>query len=414
MKKTNKMVKFTAILATALMAVSATGISTSAQGVKEIEASKAAQSLRKLSKADGTTNVIGLEGTSAKPGDEISIPLTAYTGNTCEYFDIVLYFDSRLEFETVQGKGGMAPAFDSGVDENGTSFVTVVGFVANAVKDGEIATLKFKVPENAVNDNYFISFAEVNNFGSDKGDYNDYAVKDAVITVTGGADRVIEGNALELRSVSGIAGENAIVKVVPYSDNKCECYDMLIEYDPALILTEDSVKGADSVSVYEENGRRFVAIVGYTPEAYKDGKAMATLNFELPKDAKAGEQFNVRVAQLSNFATITTEIPIKPENIISAVITTAAAYTDGLGEYKTYEKAENGIVVETKVGRRGDINLDGVVNVRDASSTARYVATGDASKLTEEGLYYADVDENETVNIRDAAKIARFVVKGTW
>jgi hypothetical protein len=412
MKKNNKMVKFTAILATALMAVSATGISTSAQGVKEIEASKAAQSLRKLSKADGTTNVIGLEGTSAKPGDEISIPLTAYTGNTCEYFDIVLYFDSRLEFETVQGKGGMAPAFDSGVDENGTSFVTVVGFVANAVNDGEIATLKFKVPENAVNDNYFISFAEVNNFGSEKGDYNDYAVKDAVITVTGGTDRVIEGNALELQSVSGIAGENAIVKVVPYSDNKCECYDMLIEYDPALILTEDSVKGADSVSVYEENGRRFVAIVGYTTEAYKDGKAMATLNFELPENAKAGEQFNVRVAQLSNFATATTEIPVDPKNIFSAVITTAASADSNM--YKTYNKVENGEVVETKVGLRGDINLDGVVNVRDASSTARYVATGDASKLTEEGLYYADVDENETVNIRDAAKIARFVVKGTW
>ena len=44
MKKNNKMVKFTAILATALMAVSATGISTSAQGVKQMEAAKTADS----------------------------------------------------------------------------------------------------------------------------------------------------------------------------------------------------------------------------------------------------------------------------------------------------------------------------------------------------------------------------------
>ena len=415
MKKTNKMVKFTAILATALMAVSATGISTSAQGVKKIEASKTAnesvqKTFRKYSKADETANVIALESKAAKPGEEIEIPLTTYTNNTCSCYNVVIQYDSRLQFVSAQG----AQAFCD-FRQNGIKYVSVVGYSADNYKDGQaVATLRFKVPENAENDNYFVGFNDITSFSTDTADYEDYAAKDAVITVTGGTEKVIKGNCVQLKNVTGIAGDNAVVQVIPFSNNECACYDMLIEYDSALLLEDGGVRGANSFTIFEENGRSFVSIVGYTAGSYKDGMAMATLNFIIPEDAVSGEIFNVSVAQLTNFATATENLP--DTTYSNAVITVADTHrTSGISEYKTYKVYSNdGAVIGTKVGKRGDINCDGITNVRDASTTARYCATGASSKMTDEGMCYADVDDNGKVNIRDAAKIARYVAAGRW
>ena len=180
MKKTNKMVKFTAILATALMAVSATGISTSAQGVKNIEASKTAnasehKSFKRYSKANESANLIALESKEAKPGEEISIPITTFTGNTCSCYNVVIEYDSRLEFVSAQG----AQAFCD-FEQNGIKYVSVVGYTTGCYKDGQaVSTLTFKVPENAENDNYYVSFSEITSFSTDTADYDDYAAKDA-------------------------------------------------------------------------------------------------------------------------------------------------------------------------------------------------------------------------------------------
>ncbi len=414
MKKNNKMVKFTAILATALMAVSATGISTSAQGVKKMEAARTASAvkntIRRYSKNSESTNLITLESKNAKPGEEISIPITTFTGNTCSCYNVIIEYDARLQFRGVQG----AQAFCD-FEQNGSKYVSVVGYTADTFKDGQaVASLTFTVPENAENDNYSIRFNEITSFSTDEADYADYAVKDAIVTVTGGAEKVIRGNCIQLCNVTGIAGDNAVVKVVPFSDSKCACYDMLIEYDPALLLEDGGVRGANSFSIFEENGRSYVSIVGYTSGSYKDGEAMATLNFVIPEDAVSGEIFNVTVAELSNFATSTDEIC--DVQVSNAAVTVADSYTaSGLSEYVTYKVyANDGVLVSTKVGKRGDINCDGVTNVRDASMAARYCATGNRSGITDEGMFYGDVDDNGKLNIRDAAKIARFVATGKW
>ena len=415
MKKTNKMVKFTAILATALMAVSATGISTSAQGVKNIEASKTAnasehKSFKRYSKANESANLIALESKEAKPGEEISIPITTFTGNTCSCYNVVIEYDSRLEFVSAQG----AQAFCD-FEQNGIKYVSVVGYTTGCYKDGQaVSTLTFKVPENAEHDNYYVSFSEITSFSTDTADYDDYAAKDAVVTVTGGTDKVIKGNCVQLKNVKGIAGDNAVVQIVPFSNNKAACYDMLIEYDSALLLEDGGVRGANSFDIFEKDGRCFVSIVGYTSDIYKDGSPMASLNFVIPEDAVSGEIFNVQVSKLSSFATSTEELP--DTTYSNAVITVADTNrTSGISEYKTFKiYSADGSLISTSVGKRGDINCDGITNVRDASTAARYCATGDRSKITDAGMFYADVDDNGIVNIRDAAKIARCVAVGRW
>jgi hypothetical protein len=427
MKKNNKMVKFTAILATALMAVSATGISTSAQGVKKMEAAKSTvaavkKSFKKYSKANATENLIALSGKVAKPGQEIEIPLTTYTGNTCTCYDVVIEYDSRLEFETLESLKSASTTFCA-FEQDGMSYVSINAY-NNAYSrtdgsripftDGEaVATLKFKVPENAENDNYFISFNEIPSFSTDEADYDDYAAKDAMVTVTGGADKVVEGNCVQLKNVFGIAGQNAVVQVVPFSNNECSCYDMLIEYDPALLLEEGGVTGANSFTIFEEDGRCFVSLIGYTTDHYKDGTPMASLNFILPEDANPGDSFSVEVAQLSSFATTTAELPDK--KFYNAAITIAAGYTpSGLTEYKTYQiLSDKGEVIGTKVGRRGDFNGDGVTNIRDAAAIAKYIASGKKGIATLEALFFAIINDNcKNLSIRDAAAIASFAARG--
>lgn len=417
MKKNNKMVKFTAILATALMAVSATGISTSAQGVKKIEAAKAAntsvqKSFKRYSKANESANLIALENKDAKPGEEISIPITTFTGGTCSCYNVVIEYDSRLEFVSVQG----AQAFCD-FEQDGIKYVSVVGYTTGFYKDGQaVSTLNFKVPENAENDNYYVSFSEITSFSTDTADYDDYAAKDAVVTVTGGTEKVIDGNCVQLKNVAGIAGQHAAVQVVPFSKNQCSCYDMLIEYDPALTLEEGGVIGANSFDIFEEDGRSFVAIVGYTDDVYKDGSPMATLNFILPEDAEPGDTFNVKVSQLSSFATATSELP--ESKYYNAVITVAAAYTPaGITKFKTFCIInDKGQIIGTKVGPRGDFNLDGVTNVRDAAGLSKYIANQRKDNVSSEALFFAIVDDKRTdVSVRDSAAIASYVAKrGNW
>jgi hypothetical protein len=411
------MVKFTAILATALMAVSATGISTSAQGVKQIEASKTAntseqKSFKRYSKANETANLIALESKEAKPGEEISIPITTVTGNTCSCYNVVIEYDSRLEFVSAQG----AQAFCD-FEQNGIKYVSVVGYTTGFYTDGQaVATLNFRVPKDAENDNYFIKFNEITSFSTDTADYDDYSAKDAVVTVTGGKDKEFEGNCVQLKSVSGIAGQHAAVQVIPYSNNQCTCYDMLIEYDPALTLEDNGVIGANSFTIYEEDGRCFVAIVGYNADGvYKDGSPMATLNFIIPEDAMPGtDTFNVTVAKLSNFDKTTEKLP--NVTYYDAVITVAEAYIpSGLTMFKTFMILnDKGEIVGTKVGPRGDFTNDGKTNVRDAAAIAKFIAGGKKGNASPEGLFFGIVnDKSKEISVRDAAGVASFVARGS-
>ena len=414
MKKNNKMVKFTAILATALMAVSATGISTSAQGVKKMEAAKTAntttqKTFKRYSKNIETKNLIALDSTTAKPGEEISIPITTFTDNTCSCYNVVIEYDSRLQLKNVQG----AQAFCD-FEQDGIKYVSVVGYTPDVFKDGQaVATMTFIVPDDAENDNYFISFNEITSFSTDTADYDDYAAKDAVVTVTGGTEKKIKGNCVQLKNVIGIAGDNAVVQVVPFSNNECACYDMLIEYDPALLLEDGGVKGANSFTIFEEDGRCFVSLVGYTAGSYSDGTPIATLNFTLPEDAMPGDTFNVKVAQLSGFGTATEQLPdVKYYN---SVISVAAAYTpSGVTEFKTYRiLSANGDVIGTTVGKRGDFTFDGETNVRDAAAIAKFIAKGRTGNVSPEGMFFGIVNDNSTsISVRDAAAIASFVARG--
>ena len=239
--KKNNLMKVSAVLATALMAASATGLTTSATDMKTSEALKGSKTTRttsrstKRAKSGNSKNAndheesdisMTLKGGKAKAGGEIvEVPIIFETGNQCTCYDIVIEFDSRFEFVGVDG----AKAFCD-FEEEGRKFVSVVGYEIAPYQDGStVATIKLKVPEGAENDDYQVRVSQVTSFSTDYADFEEYKVNNAIFKVTGGIDRQ-ESDGLRLKSVTGLAGDSAVVQLIPHSGNKCAAFDVLIEY----------------------------------------------------------------------------------------------------------------------------------------------------------------------------------------
>ncbi len=183
---------------------------------------------------------------------------------------------------------------------------------------------------------------------------------------------------------------------------------MLVGYDSRLLLEDRDVAGANSFCIFEEDGRSYVSLVGYTADIYSDGQAMAALNFHIPADAVANETFEVKIAKVETFATAYEEF--EKFSTADATITVAAPGSDK--QYKVFQKfAPNGALMGSAVGFRGDANGDGKTNVRDAAAIANVLAS--RQEFDEWGNFFGDVDDNGQVNVRDAAKIAKFVCLGS-
>lgn len=372
--KKNSIKKVMAILATATMMISAAGM-TAAGAEREEEI--VSYSYDRYAAAE----TISLQGANAKPGETVEVPIILTTGNQCTAFDVVVEYDSRLEFVGVDG----AKMYNE-FEEGGRKFVSVINYDLDPFADGEAATtIKLRVPEVAENDNYTVRFENISSFSNEYEDFANYSSEDAYITVTGGFQRE-DSMSVELTSTEALAGEKAEVKVVPTANNQCSNYEMLLEYDSRLTLEDEDVNGANTSCIFEEDGKCFVSLIGYTTSTYADGEAMATLNFQVPEDAIDGEEFYVNIVQVSNLGT----------------------------ELYSFDKyTTTNAAITASSGCKGDANVDGKADVRDAALIARVCANPNAKdQITEKGEKLGDVDANSKLNVRDAAKIARYVSNG--
>lgn len=93
-------------------------------------------------------------------------------------------------------------------------------------------------------------------------------------------------------------------------------------------------------------------------------------------------------------------------------------------DYMVFEKKdENGNVIDTLTGLRGDADGDGKVSAKDAAMIAQHCAksyTGESVIESEENQYFANVNANGgKPTARDAAAIANYMAKksisdATW
>ncbi len=420
--KKNKLMKVSAVLATALMAASATGMTTTADGMKTSEALKgtgrttksASRTTRKakggssksFDQEDEAQVSMTLSGNDAKAGDIVEFELSFETGNQCTCYDMLIEYDARFEFVGVEG----AKAFCD-FEENGRKFVSLVGYEVSPYQDGQtVATIKLKVPKGAENDDYEVRFSQVTTFSTDFADFENYKTNNAVINVTGGVEKK-QTDGLRLKNVTGIAGDSAVVQLIPHSGNKCVAYDLLIEYDSRLLLEDKDVAGANSFCIFEADGKCYVSLVGYTSGVFADGDVAAALNFHLPQDATASDTYEVKINTVTDFSSSYASFEnFETENAVISIYQSSRP-NDKFQEHKVFKKfAANGTLIGSAVGMRGDANNDGKADVRDAAATAMYCAT--KTGVDDMGQFFADVDDSGKMDVRDAAKIARYVATG--
>ncbi|MGN0614391.1 MAG: cohesin domain-containing protein [Porcipelethomonas sp.] len=423
--KKNKLMKVSAILATALMAASAAGMSVTAGNVKTAEAVRSVKTTRSASRTTrrakgGSSNTsieqiegsesISLQGQKAKPGDTIEIPLVMHTNNLCICYDLLVEFDARLEFVGVEGAQASC-----NFEEDGRKYVSLVGYGVEPFKDDTtIAKIKLRVPNGAENDDYDVRFSQITTFSAENSDFEDYTKNNAVITVTGGVEKK-KGNMLELKNVVGMAGDGAVVQLVPNSNNRCVSFDMLVEYDSRLLLEDKDVAGANSFCIFEQDGKSYVSLVAYTTDIFADGKAAVALNFHLPYDATPSDTYEVKIVEVNDFSSGSGTLSDYTTDDAVISVVSSSRPNDKYSEYKVYKQyAANGALMGSAVALRGDVNGDDKADVRDAAATANYCANkrSGGNTVDEKGEFFGDVDESGDLNIRDAAKIARYVSKG--
>lgn len=156
--KKNTLKKASAILTTAIMTISALGMTVSAQTSKK---------------------TISLHDKAVYAGETVEIPLTIHSGNQCTSYDLLVEFDSNLEFVSTSG----VKASDS-FEADGKKYVAMTSFETSPYKDDAIAaTIKLYVPPTVECADYDISFSQVTDFSSQDEKFTDFDTENAEISV---------------------------------------------------------------------------------------------------------------------------------------------------------------------------------------------------------------------------------------
>ncbi len=158
-----------------------------------------------------------------------------------------------------------------------------------------------------------------------------------------------------------------------------------LNYDPALRLVDAKAGGALgtlnlTLPGFYENGCRFVFDGAGTDDA--SNGTILILTFEVPADASVATVYNV-------------ELSFSSGDIINES-----------GESVELEIASGQITVEELTG---DVNDDGVVDVRDVIALRRYLSSGYEVTVDEAG---ADINGDGEISVADIVELRRYLVNG--
>lgn len=203
---------------------------------------------------------------------------------------------------------------------------------------------------------------------------------------------------LNLTEASGVAGQCVTVNLVIESGNACTGYDVDVQFDDRL-----EVKNVGGVFATETIGN-VTTLINLTGAAFKDGKAVSSITFELPKDANEGDVYDISFSRIGeiNSDNGDFENPVAMGTTIT-VLESAKKVTN----HKVFVTEVNGVEV-SQVGLRGDADGDGQIGVYDAIKIAeKMVNRGDMDAA---GEYFADVNNDSQANLYDAIAICRYML----
>ncbi|MBQ3565936.1 MAG: hypothetical protein IJA12_02035 [Oscillospiraceae bacterium] len=216
---------------------------------------------------------------------------------------------------------------------------------------------------------------------------------------------------LSISKAYGLPGETVTVHVIAEADDSFESLDAVIEWD------DDTLKSAAAVAVngthcksYAEDG--MLSIVNYSAGNVGDG-AIASIDFVIPENAQPGTNLEVYFSDVETFAVYangSTSDVSSVSNIMGASIsvmqpseTKPAVTTTQQTSQPTVSTTLSNITA--KPLERGDANLDGSVDIRDAAYIAKKLAFSESTMLPD----ISDYNYDGRKDIRDAAAIAIYL-----
>jgi hypothetical protein len=153
----NILMKISAVLSSAIMAVTAGTFAASAASYD-------------------SEHSLALESSDALAGKIVNIDLDMVSGNLCDGYTISVEYDSDLQFKRVNG--GATYAQDGNI-------INITGFTPYTFEDGKVASISFEVPEDAKeNEIYDVRIVNIKDFGTlDDGNFDNVSVTNAQIKV---------------------------------------------------------------------------------------------------------------------------------------------------------------------------------------------------------------------------------------
>lgn len=222
MKKTLR--RMSALLATAVMAVSCGTMSVS---------------------AEETSAAVNLSDSVAVAGKFVTVDLTLESGNRCAGYNLDIQFDSELKLRRVEG------VVTSCVIDN---VVTLVNFTGTHFNDGVVmSTLTFEVPEDAEEGTiYDVTVSRVGNLcNGNIGEFDNVEITDSTITVLEAAKPVT--NHMVYVEEKGNTNTEVALRGDVNGDGKVDLYDAIMVSKKMMALENLNKKQEFFANVNEDD-----------------------------------------------------------------------------------------------------------------------------------------------------------------
>ncbi|MBQ8435523.1 MAG: dockerin type I repeat-containing protein, partial [Oscillospiraceae bacterium] len=280
---------------------------------------------------------VSISGASnALPGETVALQVVVEADDSFESLDALIEWDD----DTFKSAGAVAvngTLCESYVEDG---MLSIIDYSSGTVHDGAIATIEFKVPEDAVpGSNMEIYFSDIETFAVGNGTSSEDVSN--VVNVIGTSIKVLKPSGTTTATTQPTT---------------------------TTTTTATTVTTTASQTASQETSAATVPVTSSAASS------------------------TVSTSQTS----VTTSVTTATSATVQTTVTTTVPVTT------TTKTSESLVVIPIP---RGDANLDGVLDVRDAALIARKLARGESTLLPD----IADYNMDGKKNVSDAAAIARYL-----
>ncbi len=152
------------------------------------------------------------------------------------------------------------------------------------------------------------------------------------------------GESLTISSAEALPGETVTLSVDVACNNNFESLDIVTNFDAA--LTAEKAVAVAPASGASDAGEGYVTVVAYGSDAIADG-SVATINFTVPADAVAGDEYVVEVVAVNTFAIFGGDDIAATVPVTNGVITVVEEETEPTTEETTAEETTAEVTTTT-------------------------------------------------------------------